>query len=135
MRDEPLVVGSAYAAYLVCRCFLDTQLPALITGLATAALAGRLGELPSRISSPVSLVTARYRHGHSVLVVVITLQSNPPSVVFLRSQIYDPPECVINTIRGVVTLVGSLLRPIGRPHSLPAMSLLAGLDAGGHQLG
>jgi benzoate membrane transport protein len=69
-----------------------------------------------------------------VLVILITLQSNLPSVVFLRNQEYHPPERMIDTVGGVGTLVGSLLGPTAVSLSLPATALVSGPEAGEHEL-
>ena len=69
-----------------------------------------------------------------VLIILLTLQSNVPSMVFLESQGYDPPDRVLNTVSGLGTLLASLLGPTGISLSLPATALVAGPDAGDRQI-
>ncbi len=64
------------------------------------------------------------------MAVLITLQANVPSLVFLRSQEYEPPEGIVTAISGAGTIFGSLLGPMGVSLSLPATALCAGPDAG-----
>src|SRR5215210_3417224 len=131
LGDAPALVGGTILAYFVSRRVLGTRLPAilpaLVAGLAIAALTGEFGQVPTRLSLPIATVTP-------VLVVLITLQSNLPSVVFLQGQGYHPPEGVINNVSGVSTLLGSLLGPTAVSLSLPATALVAGPGAGEHQL-
>ena len=65
-----------------------------------------------------------------VLLVLITLQSTVPSIIFLRDQGFEPPEKLINLIDGTSTVLGSLLGPTGVSLSLPPTSLAAGPQAG-----
>jgi benzoate membrane transport protein len=69
-----------------------------------------------------------------VFFVLITIQSNLPSIRFLQSHEYDPPELVISVISGIGTIIGSLFGPIGVSLSLPATSLVAGPGAGDKSL-
>ena len=144
LGDEPMLIGGTFLAYVLGHRVLGMRvpaiLPALVAGLAIAALTGELGQVPAR--SPLALPTFTtpdftvhaIATATPVLVILITLQSNVPSVVFLRNQDYHPPVSLINSISGVGTLVGSLLGPTGVSLSLPATALVAGPDAGEHQL-
>ena len=144
LGDAPALVGGMFLAYLWGRRSLGKRLPAivpaLVAGLAIAALTGELGQVPARLPLPVPTLTTPVFSLHAiatatpVLVILITLQSNLPTVVFLQSQDYHPPERVVNTVSGVGTLVGSLLGPTAVSLSLPATALAAGPDAGEHQL-
>ena len=144
LGDAPALVGGTFLAYVLSHRVLGMRLPAilpaLVAGLAIAALTGQLGQVPTRLPLAVPTVTTPVFSVHAiatatpVLVILITLQSNLPSVVFLQKQGYHPPERVINTVSGVGTLVGSLLGPTGVSLSLPATALAAGPDAGEHQL-
>ncbi|CAN5257289.1 benzoate/H(+) symporter BenE family transporter [soil metagenome] len=144
LGDEPVLIGGTFVAYVLGHRVLGMRvpaiLPALVVGLAIAALTGELGQVPARSPLALPTVTTPDFTVHAiatatpVLVILITLQSNVPSVVFLRNQDYHPPESLINNISGVGTLVGSLLGPTGVSLSLPATALAAGPDAGEHQL-
>jgi benzoate membrane transport protein len=65
-----------------------------------------------------------------ILVVIMLLQANVPSAVFLRSQGYDPPEREIDVVSGVGTIGLSLLGPNAVSVPLPIMPLVAGPDCG-----
>jgi benzoate membrane transport protein len=144
LGDAPALVGGAFLAYLWGYRSLGSRvpaiLPALVAGLAIAALTGELGQVPARSPLPVPTVTTPVFSVHAiatatpVLVILITLQSNLPSMVFLRNQEYHPPERVIDTVSGVGTLVGSLLGPTAVSLSLPATAIAAGPEAGEHRL-
>jgi benzoate membrane transport protein len=144
LGDAPALVGGVFLAYLLGHRYLGARLPAilpaLVVGLAIAALTGELGEVPARSPLPVPTLTTPVFSVHAiatatpVLVILITLQSNLPSVVFLRNQEYHPPERMIDTVSGVGTLVGSLLGPTAVSLSLPATALVSGPEAGEHEL-
>jgi len=135
-----LIVGGTLLAYLLSRRFLGNRLPAilpaLITGLICSAYTGQFEQFQSQLHftipkltmpvfSPQAIITAA-----PVFFVLITIQSNLPSIRFLQSQEYEPPELVISVISGVGTIIGSFLGPIGVSLSLPATSLVAGPGAG-----
>jgi benzoate membrane transport protein len=144
LGDAPALVGGAFLAYLLGHRYLGARLPAilpaLVVGLAIAALTGELGQVPAHSPLPVPTLTTPVFSVHAiatatpVLVILITLQSNLPSVVFLRNQEYQPPERVIDTVSGVGTFVGSLLGPTAVSLSLPATALVSGPEAGEHEL-
>jgi len=138
--DGPLVAGGILVTYLLARRFLDPRLPAilpaLLAGLAIAGFRGQFGPLPADVALPLpqltmpaftlrAIVTAT-----PVMAVLITLQANVPSVVFLRTQEYEPPEGLVTAMSGVGTIFGSFLGPMGVSLSLPATALCAGPDAG-----
>ena len=141
---EPAMVGGALLAYLLGRLVLPSPqiaiLPALIAGLAVAALTGDLGSLPTEVALPSPVLIApvftlkAILTATPVIVVLITLQADIPSIVFLRSQGYDPPERTVFLVSGAGTLLGSLLGPMGVSLSLPATALCAGPDAGEHHI-
>jgi len=144
LGDSPALVGGTLLAYLLSRRVLGTRLPAilpaLVAGLAIAALGGEFGQVPAaRLPLPIPTVTAPVFSVHAiatatpVLVILITLQSNLPSLVSLRNHGYHPPERVIENVSGVSTLLGSLLGPTAVSLSLPVTALVAGPGAGEHQ--
>jgi benzoate membrane transport protein len=144
LGDETAVVGGTLLAYLISRRVLGTRMPAillaLVTGLAVSAVTGSFEQIPEtllltvpELTLPVfslpAIITAT-----PVFFVLITLQSNLPSVRFLQSQKYHPPEVVIGVVSAIGTILGSLLGPTGVSLSLPASSLVAGPEAGEHKL-
>ena len=141
---ETLTVGNTLIVYLVGRRFLSTHilpvLPAIVVGLLVAGLAGKLGQAPTDWAFPtLSITTPTFSISAiatvtPVLTVLMTLQANMPSAIFMRNQGYDPPERPVNIVNGAATLLGSLLGPTAVSMSLPLTSLLAGPDAGEHSL-
>ncbi|MGD8625410.1 MAG: benzoate/H(+) symporter BenE family transporter, partial [Anaerolineae bacterium] len=144
LGDAPTVVGSTVLVYLLSRRFLGDRLPAilpaLVTGLAVTAITGQFGAVADplalslpRLTWPVfslqAILTAT-----PVFVVLITLQANLPSLRFLHSQDYEPPEKALDLVSGIGTILGSLLGPTGISLSLPATSLLAGPGSGQHEI-
>lgn len=138
--DEPAIVGGTMAVFLVARAALEPRipaiLPALIAGLLIAGLGGEFGSAPPDLHFSLPTLTAPEFSLDAILtvtpvmVVLITLQANIPSLVFLRDQGYEPPEGPLNVVSGAGAVVGSLLGPVGVSLSLPATALCAGPDAG-----
>ncbi len=134
------MVGAALVAYLVGRRLLEPRvpavLPALVVGLLAAWLTGGLEQPPARLTLPVpelivpTLSVAAVLTATPVITVLIALQANAPSVVFLRNQGFDPPERPISIISGAGTVLASTFGPMGVSLSLPATALTAGADAG-----
>jgi benzoate membrane transport protein len=135
-----IVVGSALLGYLLGLRFLGSRLPAVlpafVAGVVATAVTGSLGALPSSFSLPgfeliapelswTAIVTVT-----PVLVALMTVQSNIPSVIYLRSQGFNPPERTLNVVSGVGTLLGSLLGPIAVSLALPPILVTAGPAAG-----
>jgi benzoate membrane transport protein len=140
LGEAPAVVGGTLLAYLLSRALLGDRLPAilpaLVTGLVVTGVTGQFAPLDGplslaapRLAWPVfslpAILTAT-----PVFIVLITLQANLPSLRFLHSQDYDPPEVTIDLVSGLGTVLGSFLGPVGVSLSLPATSLVAGPGAG-----
>lgn len=142
LGDAPVLIGGTVLAYFlslrILGNLLPAILPALVAGLAIGALTGQLGAVSARLSLPVAVVTLpdfsvqAIATATPVLIIIITLQSNLPSMVFLQNEGYRPPERLINNVSGVGTLLGSLLGPTAVSLSLPVTALVAGPDAGEH---
>jgi benzoate membrane transport protein len=138
--EVPLMVGAAVLAYLVSQRLFGTRLPpilpAFLAGLLVAALTGQLGAFPSSFSLPsLDLIRPEFSWAAiatatPVLVALLTVPSNIPSVIFMRSQGFRPPERVLNVVSGVGTMVGSLLGPVAVSLALPPVLLTAGPGAG-----
>jgi benzoate membrane transport protein len=138
--ETPLMVGAALLAYIVSQRLFGTRLPsilpAFLAGLLVAALTGQLGAFPTSFALPslnvihptfswTAIATAT-----PVLVALLTVQSNIPSVIYMRSQGFRPPERVLNVVGGAGTIVGSLIGPIAVSLALPPVLLTAGPGAG-----
>lgn len=144
LEGATMLVGGTLLVYLASRRFLGNRmpaiLPALVAGHVIALLGGDFGQIPtfSSLSVPTiispdfslpAIITAT-----PVFVILITLQANMPSLIYLRSQEYQPPEAMINQVSGIATSLGSLFGPTGVSLSLPATSLVAGPQAGDHAI-
>lgn len=144
LGEAPALVGGTVLAYFVGRYLLGPRipaiLPALLAGLAVAVLTGQIGQAPGSLSAPAPVLTMpvfsldAIATATPVLVVLITAQANLPSVVFLESQGYRPPEQVVGILSGLGTLAGSLLGPVAVSVSLPATALVAAPEAGEHRV-
>jgi benzoate membrane transport protein len=137
-----LLVGTTLAAYFVSRAALGDRIPALLTalvvGVLMAIITSETGPLPDPSWPQVTATLPQFTvkaivTATPVLVVFIALQANAPSIVFLRSQGYDPPERTVSLVSGLGTVVGSFFGPMGVSLSLPASALVAGPEAGAHE--
>lgn len=140
LGEEPLLVGGTFLAYLLGQKFLGNRLPAilpaLIVGLVITVVSGQLGQLPNdlsfippQITRPIFSLQAIITIS-PVIIVLMIVQANLPSLVFIRDQGYQPPERVVDLTSGLGTILGSLLGPVAVSLSLPATSLVAGPEAG-----
>jgi benzoate membrane transport protein len=138
--EVPLTVGSAVLAYLLSQRMLANRippiLPAFIVGLAVAALTGQMATLPALSGLP-GLEIVRPELSWSaiatvtpVLLALMTVQANVPSMIYLSSQGFRPPERLVNVISGAGTMIGSLFGPITIVLALPPVLLSAGPSAG-----
>ena len=138
--EVPAMVGTAVVTYLLARRFLGTRFPAIVpaflAGLLVAALSGQLGGLPDLFAFPeFELVRPSFSWSAMatvtpVLLALMTVQSNVPSVIYLRSEGYDPPERLLNVISGAGTVLASLFGPVTLSLALPPLLLAAGPGAG-----
>ena len=142
--EVPVMIGSALLAYLLSQRVFGTRVPpilaAFVVGNLVAAATGQFGAVPSSFSlpsfevvrpafDPAAIVTAA-----PVLVALMTVQASIPSVIYLRSQGFRPPETVINVLSGAGTLAGSLFGPVAVSLALPPVLLTSGPDAGPREI-
>jgi benzoate membrane transport protein len=136
----PIMVACAVLGYLLSQRFLGNRLPpvlpAFLAGFLAAAVTGQLGAFPSTFALP-GLEFVRPEFSWTaiatvtpVLLALMTVQSNVPSVIYLRSQGYRPPERILNIVSGAGTLLGSLFGPITVSLALPPLLVTAGPTAG-----
>lgn len=144
LGDEPVMVGGAILVYLAARRTIGSRIPPILPALvALPVLAAVTGAFEGRsldlgLTAP-SLTAPDFSLGAiltvaPVLVVLITVEANVPSLVFLREHDYAPPEAAVNSISGAGTAAGSLFGPFGVSLSLPATALCAGPSAGDHDV-
>lgn len=138
--EVPLMVGGALAAYVISQRALRARIPpilaAFVTGLVLAALTGQLGDFPSTFSLPrLALIQPAFSASAiaavtPVLVALLTVQSNIPSIVYMRSQGFDPPERALHVVSGAGTVIGSFIGPIAVSLAIAPVLLTAGPSAG-----
>jgi benzoate membrane transport protein len=138
--ESPVLVGSTLGAYLLGQRFFGSRLtpvlPALVVGILVAWILGDLetgsGDftwLAPEITFPAFSLEA-LATVTPVFVILITVQSNLASEVYLRKQGFQPPERAINVVSGLGTMAGSLFGPTAVSIPLPAIPLAAGPSAG-----
>ncbi len=140
LQTEELLVGAALAAYLVGRRALPSRvppiLPALVVGVALAAVTGRLHGLaagwnwPALAHATPSFTPAAVLTVVPVAVPLIALNSNLTAVAYLRSEAYAPPTRAIEVTTGVATAVASLFGPCPICMGALVTPLTAGPEAG-----
>jgi benzoate membrane transport protein len=101
---------------------------------------GQIGAFPALFDAPnLALVHPRFTWTAiitttPVILAVMTIQANLPSVIYLRSQGFRPPERLLNVVSAVGTLVGSLFGPVTVSLALPPVLLTAGPEAGDREI-
>jgi benzoate membrane transport protein len=140
LQTEGLLVGAALAAYLVGRRALPPRvppvLPALVVGVALAAVTGRLHGLAAGWTWPALTHATPSFTPTAVLTVVpvavplVALHSNLTAVAYLRSEAYTPPTRAIEVTTGVATAVASLFGPCPICMAALVTPLTAGPEAG-----
>jgi len=136
--EVPVMLGAVVVTYLLADRYwkgLPAIVPAFVAGAAVAAATGQLGSLPGLAAPELELIRPSFSWTAvltvtPVLVALMTVQSNVPSVIYLRSQGYDPPERLVNIMAGAGTMVASLFGPVLVSLSLPAALLSGGPTAG-----
>ncbi len=140
MSEEMLVVGGTIAVYLLAKALWEPRVPAILPALAASVLiaivTGRV-DVGTVDAAPLlpTLTTPEFTLASvltvaPVMLVLITVQANIPSIVFLRDQGYKPPDRLVTLLSGAGTIGGSLLGAVGFSLSLPATAYSGGPDAG-----
>jgi benzoate membrane transport protein len=144
MADYPLIIGIMLAAFVLGHRYLGVHLPAILlvvlAGLAVAALSGEIQapavgwSLPEPALEAPALSLRAIVSISPVIAVLIAAQGNLPTVVYLRSQGYRPPERLIDLTTGACTAGGSVFGAV--PICMASMlnPLTAGPEAGDHRL-
>jgi benzoate membrane transport protein len=137
---HPVMIGGLVVAFLLGRRFLEPRVPAIIValviGLLIAGSMGRISSAPTGWSLPeVSLIMPAFSMTAilmivPVVVIVLLVQGNLPSVVYLESQHYHPPKRLLDIVAGIGTGLGSLVGAVPVSMASMVMPLLAGPDAG-----
>lgn len=143
LGTSTLVVGSTFVAYFLSQALLGNRFPALLSalvaGVAVAVIGSETGPLPDPAWPQMAFTLPEFTleavlTAVPVMVVFITVQANAPSIVYLRSQDYEPPETVMSLTSGAGTMLGSFFGPMGISLSLPGSAITAGPEAGDHDL-
>ncbi len=140
LGTEPIVVGSTLVAYVLSKIVIGTRIPpivsALVVGVITTGLSGRFGEPfpPFALPDPMVVTPAFSIEAIvaivPVLIILMTLQTNVPSVIYLREQGYEPPEKAINVVTGGTTVLAALSGPIAISIGVGAIPIVGGPGAG-----
>ncbi len=141
--EQPAIVGAVVVAYLLGRRLGDARVPPLLlaagAGLLAAGLGGNLHPPAGGWVWPAPVPLRPVFTWRAILAVapvealLIAVQSNLASVVYLRGEGYQPPERVVQAASGLATMAGSLfgVAPISTGAFL--MPLVAGPQAGEHR--
>ena len=142
--EVPIMVACAVGAYLVSTLVFGARLPAILpaflAGFLAAAVTGQLGAIPTSVSAPgLEAIRPAFTWNailtlSPVLLALMTVQANVPSVIYLRSQGYRPPERAIDLVSGVGTVLGSLFGPVPVSLAIPPTLVLGGPTAGDRSL-
>lgn len=140
LGSEPAMIGATVLAFLLARRILPTSIPAVLPALAAGALVALFSDKLHGANDPWTLPTLS-TPGPAfswqalvaiapVVAILIAANSNLASIIYLRSQGYEPPERGINLASGVGTMVGGLFGaiPIGMGTFL--LPLVAGSEGG-----
>jgi benzoate membrane transport protein len=140
LGELPFIVGSAVLAYLLSSRFFGNRVPAIFpaaaAGLTAVFLSGQIGSTSEVMLRPVitfiepDFSAAAIITVAPIVLVLISLQSNLPSVIYLKSQDFQPPHRMIDLVSTVGTIFGSFFGPIAVSVSLPITSLVSGFEAG-----
>ena len=117
MGSEPAVIGVAFLAFILGKKYLDSRVPpiflALVVGIASAAILGRFGAPDGNGGASLPILTPPVFTWNAILtatpvmVVLIVLQSNVPSLIFLRGEQFRPPARVLDYASGLGTMASS----------------------------
>jgi benzoate membrane transport protein len=140
LGNEPLVVGGTLVAYFLGRRALGPRLPpvlpALVVGLALAAVTGRFASLPDGLSLPL-LEPTLPTFALPVLLAVVpvfvaltALQANLTAVIYLRAEGYAPPVRAIDVATGLGSAAAAFLGPAPICMGALVTPLTAGAEAG-----
>ncbi|MEZ5411475.1 MAG: benzoate/H(+) symporter BenE family transporter [Acidimicrobiales bacterium] len=145
LNRELVLVGATLVAYLLARsvgrAWLPPMLPALAAGLAVAATTGQLHSVPGTSVLPAISLTwptfslTAIATVTPVVVLLMTLPTNIPSMVLLENHGYQPPKGVIGAVSGLSTIAGSLLGPSATSLSLPGVAICVAPETGERRLG
>ena len=142
--EVPIMVGATVLAYLASQLLLGSRvppiLPAFLVGVVVAVVTGQLGPFPDRFElATFAFVQPEFTFTAiatvtPVLVAMMTVQANVPSVIYLRSQGYDPPHRLLDTVSGAGTIAGSFFGAAAVSLALPPLLVTAGPSAGERSL-
>jgi benzoate membrane transport protein len=140
MAVEPTMIGFTVLSFLLARRFLSARIPAVLpalgVGVLVALLSGKLSgasdpwSLPALATSGPVFTWQEMLAIGPVIAILISANSNLASVIYLRSQGYDPPERGINIATGIGTMIGGLFGAIPVSMGTFVMPLVAGPEGG-----
>lgn len=140
LARAPVLVGVTIAVYLLSMRLLPPAFPpvlaAAVAGVLVAVLTGQVGDSQASAAFAMPVLTVPEFSLRAlvtvtpVAAVLMMLQANIPSIVYLRSEGYRPPERAMWAASGLGAFVGSFLAPTGVSFSVLAMPFTAGPRAG-----
>jgi benzoate membrane transport protein len=133
-------VGFAFAVLFLWRRFLTARIPAILPAMVTYLLLSYLTGVTQPASFNWSLPSADFMAPtfslssilliSPILALLISVQSNYPSVVFMRSEGFSPPSRLIDAVSGVTTMLGSFFGVAPMSMAVASVTLAAGPEAG-----
>jgi benzoate membrane transport protein len=140
MDSEPAMIGFTVTAFVLARRFLPVRVPAIVPALAVGILVAFVSDklqgandplaFPElALAAPVFSWQAVIAIG-PVVAILVGANANLASIIYLRSQHYDPPERSIHVATGVGTIVGGCLGAIPISMGTVLMPLVASDESG-----
>ncbi|MFN0092192.1 MAG: hypothetical protein ACKVWR_18285 [Acidimicrobiales bacterium] len=119
-----LLAGAVLGFFIDPFSALDRELVLVGAPLIAYLLARSTGRawLPPMLPALVATVTP-------VVVLLMTLPTNIPSMVLLENNGYQPPKGMIGTVSGLSTIASSLLGPSATSLSLPGTAICLAPDS------
>ncbi len=139
LNGSRAMIGLTVVAFLLARRFLPPRippiLPAVLVGFLVAGWSGSLHgiddwALPTTTTVTPSVSWQAILSIAPVIAILIVANSSVAAIVYMRSEGYDPPECVLNLASGIATMLGSFFGPIPIGPGAWVVALVAGPEAG-----
>lgn len=140
---EPVMIGLAFASFILARRVLPAHipavLPALLVGILVAGWDGMLRGARDPFALPMVSTAGPAFSWQAVVAIapvvaiLVSANANVASIIYMRSQGYDPPERGVNIATGLATIAGGCLGVIPISKGTLLMPLVAGPDAGARE--
>lgn len=144
LGQSPLMIGAPVIAFFVGHRLLPARIPpVLLATIVGFVVAGIIGEItvpssgwafPEADGVMPSFSLAAILTIAPVITILIAVQGNLASTVYLEHEQYLPPRRLIDIATGLTTVVGSFLGTVPITMASLLTPLTAGPDAGDHRL-